>query len=62
MEKENPFGLFHIPIIIDQENCYYISKEVMKNIIDMQIEEAKRKIYHTLGLDDGTYELSQELK
>ena len=36
--------------------------EILKSLIELRIEEARQKIYHEIGLDDGTYELSRDIE
>lgn len=39
-----------------------LSTDMMRHIVNDRFSEAKKKIEHELGLDDGTFELSQDIK
>ena len=56
------FGQLWVSIIIAQYECESLSAQQMKDIIELKLISAKKDIYHNLGLDDGTYELSQDIK
>jgi len=56
-----PDGILGITVCFSEYDARNLSKEEMKRDIDYAFDNAKKKIEHELGLDDGTYELSQDI-
>lgn len=57
-----PDGILGITVYISEYEACSLSKEMMQQVLGSKFNHAKKQIEHELGLDDGTYELSQELK
>lgn len=55
-------GFLYINIVIGKHQCEVLSAQEMNELIDRKLALAKEEIQHNLGLNDGTYELSQEIK
>ncbi len=59
MEEEQ---VLVVPIVISLQDCRELPAPVMESIIDDKLKHARRAIAKELGLNDGTYELSQDLQ
>lgn len=51
-----------ITIAMSIDECRDLAPDEFRRLLNYRLNEARKKIEHEVGLDDGTFELSQELQ